>query len=94
VSKTPAVSEGARLVWFGEMPLHLDAIEAALAAADLFVAVGTSGSVYPPAAGSAGRTGRVRAEIRFPRSAGTAGQAARPQEFAVHVHDRTCAGPA
>ncbi|WP_342107646.1 NAD-dependent deacylase [Methylobacterium sp. SI9] len=37
------------VVWFGEMPMHLDAIEAALAEADLFVAVGTSGAVYPAA---------------------------------------------
>ena len=37
------------VVWFGEMPMHLDAIEAALAGADLFVAVGTSGAVYPAA---------------------------------------------
>ena len=37
------------VVWFGEMPLHRDAIEVALAAADLFVAVGTSGAVYPAA---------------------------------------------
>ena len=31
------------------MPCHLDAIEAALVASDLFVAVGTSGAVYPAA---------------------------------------------
>ncbi|MEH3144919.1 MAG: NAD-dependent deacylase [Methylobacterium frigidaeris] len=37
------------VVWFGEMPLHLEAIDAALAGADLFVAVGTSGAVYPAA---------------------------------------------
>ncbi|MGY2049453.1 NAD-dependent deacylase [Methylobacterium sp. JK268] len=37
------------VVWFGEMPLHLDAIDAALAAADRFVAIGTSGAVYPAA---------------------------------------------
>lgn len=37
------------IVWFGEMPYHMDAIEAALEQADLFVAVGTSGSVYPAA---------------------------------------------
>ncbi|MDP4004622.1 Sir2 family NAD-dependent protein deacetylase [Methylobacterium sp. NEAU K] len=37
------------VVWFGEMPMHLDAIDAALAAADLFVAVGTSGAIYPAA---------------------------------------------
>ena len=37
------------VVWFGEMPLGLEAIETALAEADLFVAIGTSGSVYPAA---------------------------------------------
>jgi NAD-dependent deacetylase len=37
------------VVWFGEMPMHMDDIHAALAEADLFVAIGTSGSVYPAA---------------------------------------------
>ena len=37
------------IVWFGEMPHHLDAIAQALAAADAFVAIGTSGAVYPAA---------------------------------------------
>ncbi len=37
------------VVWFGEMPLGMDAIEAALARADRFVAIGTSGAVYPAA---------------------------------------------
>lgn len=37
------------VVWFGETPLHMDAIEAALGRADLFAAIGTSGSVYPAA---------------------------------------------
>lgn len=37
------------VVWFGEMPLHMDEIDALLARADLFVAIGTSGSVYPAA---------------------------------------------
>lgn len=37
------------VVWFGEMPLGLDAIHAALRACDLFVAIGTSGQVYPAA---------------------------------------------
>jgi NAD-dependent deacetylase len=37
------------VVWFGEMPLEMDAIYGALLDADLFVAVGTSGSVYPAA---------------------------------------------
>jgi NAD-dependent deacetylase len=37
------------VVWFGEMPLELDAIYAALARCDLFLAIGTSGQVYPAA---------------------------------------------
>jgi NAD-dependent deacetylase len=37
------------VVWFGEMPLALDSIDRALRKADLFVAVGTSGAVYPAA---------------------------------------------
>ena len=37
------------VVWFGEMPHHMDAILAALQAADLFVSIGTSGEVYPAA---------------------------------------------
>jgi len=37
------------VVWFGEMPLEMDAIFDALLEADLFVAIGTSGSVYPAA---------------------------------------------
>jgi NAD-dependent deacetylase len=37
------------VVWFGETPLHLDAIQAALGAGDRFVAIGTSGAVYPAA---------------------------------------------
>jgi NAD-dependent deacetylase len=37
------------IVWFGEMPYRMDEIEAALAEADLFVSIGTSGTVYPAA---------------------------------------------
>ena len=37
------------IVWFGEMPLEMDAIENAIASAGLFVAIGTSGKVYPAA---------------------------------------------
>lgn len=37
------------IVWFGEMPYHMDEIYAALADCDLFVSVGTSGTVYPAA---------------------------------------------
>ncbi len=37
------------IVWFGEIPYHMPEIDAALMQADLFVAIGTSGSVYPAA---------------------------------------------
>ena len=37
------------IVWFGEMPYHMDEISAAIAACDLFVSIGTSGAVYPAA---------------------------------------------
>ena len=37
------------VVWFGEMPYHMDAIYRALNRADLFVSIGTSGAVYPAA---------------------------------------------
>lgn len=37
------------IVWFGEMPYRMEEIYAALHAADLFVAIGTSGTVYPAA---------------------------------------------
>lgn len=37
------------VVWFGEMPIHLPRIEAALDACTIFAAIGTSGQVYPAA---------------------------------------------
>ena len=37
------------IVWFGEMPYHMTRIEAAIAACDTFVSIGTSGNVYPAA---------------------------------------------
>jgi NAD-dependent deacetylase len=37
------------VVWFGEMPYHMDAIERALERCTHFLAVGTSGVVYPAA---------------------------------------------
>ncbi len=37
------------VVWFGEMPLNMDDVGRALRRADLFVAIGTSGAVYPAA---------------------------------------------
>lgn len=37
------------VVWFGEMPLYMQQIEAALSQCDIFVSIGTSGNVYPAA---------------------------------------------
>ena len=52
-SRCPACQVAGRLrphvVWFGEMPLELDAVYAALAECELFAAIGTSGLVYPAA---------------------------------------------
>lgn len=45
------------VVWFGETPMFMDEIAAAISKADLFVSIGTSGSVYP-AAGFVGEARR------------------------------------
>jgi NAD-dependent deacetylase len=49
----PRCECGARIrphiVWFGEMPFALERIHAALEACDVFVAIGSSGAVYPAA---------------------------------------------
>lgn len=37
------------VVWFGEMPYHMDEIARHLQSCDLFAAIGTSGNVYPAA---------------------------------------------
>ena len=37
------------VVWFGEMPLYMNEIYQALNSCDLFIAIGTSGNVYPAA---------------------------------------------
>jgi NAD-dependent deacetylase len=49
------------IVWFGEMPMGMDAAYAALENADIFAAIGTSGMVYPAAgfAEAARRNGRL-----------------------------------
>ena len=54
------------VVWFGEMPIGLEIIDAAARKADLFVAIGTSAVVYP-AAGivQATRPGCRRVEINL-----------------------------
>jgi len=58
------------IVWFGEMPLYMEEIYRALAECDLFVAIGTSGNVYP-AAGfvqMANQAGANTLEINLERS--------------------------
>jgi NAD-dependent deacetylase len=45
------------VVWFGEMPMHLDEVYAALGACGLFLSIGTSGNVYP----ASGFVGEARA---------------------------------
>lgn len=48
------------VVWFGEMPLEMDRIYAALGGCGLFVSIGTSGNVYPAAGFVAEVRGRAR----------------------------------
>ncbi|MGI2023361.1 Sir2 family NAD+-dependent deacetylase [Shewanella glacialipiscicola] len=45
----PAQRLRPHIVWFGEMPLGMDRIHDALDRCDLFIAIGTSGTVYPAA---------------------------------------------
>ena len=61
------------VVWFGEMPLRMDEIEAALAACELFISIGTSGSVYPAAGFVAAVRGRaLTVELNLEPSEGAA----------------------
>jgi NAD-dependent deacetylase len=58
------------IVWFGEMPLYMDEIYQALEECDLFVAIGTSGNVYPAAAfvQMARQSGALTLEINLEKS--------------------------
>ena len=60
------------VVWFGEMPYHMEAIWSALRSADLFVSIGTSGNVYPAAAfvQDASRAGVETLELNLEPSLG------------------------
>ena len=62
------------VVWFGEMPLHLDRIFDAVGQSDLFVAVGTSGQVRPASdlVNEATRAGALTVELNLEASAGAA----------------------
>ena len=61
------------VVWFGEVPYHMDLIDPALAEADLFVAIGTSGQVFPAAVYGqhARRLGAYTIELNLEHSAAT-----------------------
>ncbi len=60
------------VVWFGEMPYHMELIYAALNDCDLFVSIGTSGNVYPAAqfVQEAGRAGAHTIELNLEPSLG------------------------
>jgi NAD-dependent deacetylase len=62
------------VVWFGEIPYHMDRIHAALEAADLFVSIGTSGNVYPASSfvAVARQHGAFTVELNLEPSAGAA----------------------
>jgi NAD-dependent deacetylase len=54
VDRPPCPECGERMlrpdvVWFGEMPYHLDRIEQAVVSCEVFASIGTSGAVYPAA---------------------------------------------
>ena len=87
--RCPACGGGSTLrphvVWFGELPLELDAIYEALAGCALFVAIGTSGQVYP----AAGFVEAVRAEGR----ARTVELNLEPSAFSSRFHEHR-QGPA
>ncbi len=72
------------IVWFGEMPYHQNTCYAALHATDLFIAIGTSGKVYPAAGfvSTAKRAGAHAIEINL-----------EPSDVA-HDFDEHIAGPA
>lgn len=63
------------VVWFGEIPEHLDQVAAHCAAAELFVSIGTSGTVWPAAGlvDIARQAGAATLEINREPSARAAG---------------------
>jgi NAD-dependent deacetylase len=75
---TPCPSCGAvggmrpHVVWFGEMPLEMDRIGAALGRCATFISIGTSGNVYPAAGfvAQARRSGARTVELNLEPSEG------------------------
>jgi len=60
------------VVWFGEMPYHMERIYDALQCCDLFISIGTSGTVYPAAGfvAEARRAGAYTVELNLEPSEG------------------------
>lgn len=60
------------VVWFGEIPYHMDKIAVALSQADVFASIGTSGTVYPAASfvAEAAHHGAETVEINLAPSEG------------------------
>jgi NAD-dependent deacetylase len=60
------------VVWFGEMPYHMERIYQELARADLFLSIGTSGNVYPASnfVAEARRAGAHAVELNLEPSEG------------------------
>ena len=76
-TETPCPACGAMrlrpdIVWFGEMPVGMDRIGAALDGCGLFVSVGTSGNVYPAAGFVQEAAGAHTVELNLEPSAGSA----------------------
>ena len=83
-SSVPRCACGARvrphIVWFGEVPFEMDRIARELDACDVFVTIGSSGSVYPAAgfvsafaraqAAAAGRRGPCTSGPKSPTTRG------------------------
>lgn len=68
----PPASMRPNIVWFGEIPLQMNSIQHALCQADLFIAIGTSGQVYPAAgfAALAAQCGARTVELNLEKTGG------------------------
>nr|WP_233508669.1 Sir2 family NAD-dependent protein deacetylase [Parvularcula marina] len=80
------------VVWFGEMPRHMAEIEAAVSQATHFVAIGTSGTVYP----AAGLAAEARASGAAPFSSISNAPrmwACSTTTFSAPLHAKCRAGP-
>ncbi len=79
----PAQRLRPHVVWFGEMPLGMDRIHDALDHCDLFIAIGTSGTVYPAAGfvDSANHHGALTVEVNLM-------PADRHSQFQIHLQGK------